>query len=489
LTLFAPARRYGGVVAKGSAGRPCVKCYLAFALVIVIVLAATGVWNPFPDVWGWVNRSRPMSEPDVVWQQRVDGKPKSVTIAGNTVVVEQRTSVEARSLATGVQLWHRKADWAAVAGDVGDPVVAVGKLLVKGYELIDPETGAVRRRDRNAIGVWTYRNALLDVRCSGAKDCTLSAWEPRGSKPMWTAFLPGVKVGLFADNPDVLGTRRLTAAQVDDGVAGPDLMPSLLGLEVDGRVQIVDTASGRVVQETQPGREERLVVVGGRLLRIGARPGDGTCYFTVAARDPATGQEVWRRSGINLRTADGAGCVQREDPQGGRNVLVGVGPDAREAVLDGYDGRLLWVGRDGEKLLAVDDTYALARAGDKRAISGYELPVAASRWTHPIDPKGAAALTPYAAVIADHKPDRIIALDPRTGRELANLHTTARALAVGPAGIVIGDGRDIGYYPFTGSTTAGPGGVGPAPGPGAGGPSCGGPKGELCPPPDGGKAG
>ncbi len=121
-------------------------------------------------------------------------------------------------------------------------------------------------------------------------------------------------------------------------------MPPLLGFPIDGRVHIVDTATGRAVQAVQPERDVRLVVVGGRLLRIEARAQDGTCYYTVIGRDPSSGQEVWRYAGVNLRTADGAGCVQREDPQGARNVVVGVAPDSREAVIDAYD-RAVALGR------------------------------------------------------------------------------------------------------------------------------------------------
>lgn len=194
-------------MAKGSARGLGAKSALAIALIVVIVLAATNVWNPFPGVWDWVNRDDPLSEPDVVWQQRVGGTPQNVNIAGNTVVIRYRTRVEARSLATGVRLWERKADWAAVAGGERDSVVAVGKLLSKGYELLDPETGAVRRKDTSAVGVWTYRNALLDVRCREPKDCTLTARDPRGSDPIWTAYLPGVQTGPLAGNPEVLGTR------------------------------------------------------------------------------------------------------------------------------------------------------------------------------------------------------------------------------------------------------------------------------------------
>ncbi|TDB75241.1 PQQ-binding-like beta-propeller repeat protein [Micromonospora sp. KC723] len=463
---------------------------MLLGLVTVVVLAATNVWNPFPAVWEWLGTRKPISEPDVVWQQRVGGTPKSVTIAGDTVVVEQRTRIEARSLATGTQLWERKADWAAVAGGDRDSVVAVGKLLVKGYELLDPATGVVRRRDDDAVAVWTYRNLLLDARCVEATDCTLSAWDPRGTAPLWTAFLPGVSSGLFADNPNLLGTRRLSALRIDAGVAGPEPAPPLLGFPVDGRVHVVDTASGRVVQDLEPGRDERLAVVGGRLLRITAVSRDGSCQYAVSARDVATGEEVWRRAGVNLRTADSVGCVQREDPQGARNVLIGTAADGREAVLDGYDGRGLLVAAEGERLLAVDDRYALVRAADKRSVVGRQLGVSRARWTRPASDRAGAALTPYAAVLTGEKPNRLIALDPRTGRELVVLRSSAEVLAVGSGGMVIGEGREIGYVRFgtgTGTGTGGPpasrpdGGDAPVPGgrtPGA--PDSCGPKRELC---------
>lgn len=478
-------------------GGRCVICYVILALIAVVVLTATGVWNPWPGVWDAVNRSRPISEPDVTWQRRIGGTPKSVTVAGDTVVVEQRTRVEGLSLATGAPLWERKADWAAVAGDGRDAVVAVGKLLVKGYELLDPATGAVRRRDNEAVAVWTYRNLVLDARCAQATDCTVSAWDVRGSRPLWTAFLPGVESGFFADNPELLGTRRLTGHRIEPDVAGPEAVPALLGFPVDGRVHVLDTATGRVVRDVEPGREERLVTVGGRLLRIEAKSEDGTCYFTLSGRDATTGREVWRRAGINLRTADNAGCVQREDPQGARNVVVGVAPDARETVIDAYDGRLLWVGAAGEKLVAVDDRHLLARSADKRSIVGRELGVDRPRWTRRSAEKAAGALTPYAAVLSEDRPSRVVALDPRTGRELVNLRTSANVLAVGPAGMVIGEGREIGYVRFAGASggapPAGDDGAGRNPGDGPGrGPdpaaSCGA-KGENCPEPDGGKDG
>ncbi|SCL20848.1 PQQ-like domain-containing protein [Micromonospora nigra] len=470
-------------------GGPGVRGGLLLGLIVVVVLAATGVWNPFPGMWDWVNKRSPISEPDVAWQHRIGGTPRSVTFAGDTVLVEQRTRVEARRLADGTPLWDRKADWAAVTGGEKDAVVVVGKLLVKGYEVLDPTTGVTRRRDDDAVAVWTYRNLLLDARCFEATDCTLRAWDPRGTQPLWTAFLPGVSTGLFADNPNLLDTRRLGARRVDEQVAGPEPVPPLLGFPVDGRVHVVDTATGRVLVNVEPGRDERLAVIGGRLLRLSAVSRDGSCYFALSGRDPATGREAWQRSGLNLRTADNAGCVQRQDPQGARSVLIGVAPDGREAVLDGYDGRLLLVTGDGERLLAVDDRHALVRTADGNAVAARELGGGRTRWTRPAGGKAGAVLTPYAAVIVDEKPSRVVALDPRSGRELAVLRTAANVLAVGPSGMIIGEGREIGYARFGGGpgepTRSGDGGD-PDPGdPGSGGPnpapqgSCG-PKNERC---------
>ncbi|MDM4721198.1 PQQ-binding-like beta-propeller repeat protein [Micromonospora sp. WMMA1363] len=431
-----------------------VRGWLLLGLITVVVLASTGVWNPFPGVWEWVNRSEPISEPDVVWQRRIGGTPRSVTFAGDAVVVEQRTRVEARRLSDGTQLWERKADWSAVAGADRDAVVVVGRLLTKGYEVLDPTTGATRRRDDAAVAVWTWRNLLLDAHCVAPTDCTLTAWDPRGTAPLWTAFVPGVRSGLLGDNPDLLDTRRLDAVRVDEELAGPEPVPPLLGFPIDGRVHVLDTATGRVLTDVEPGREERLSVIGGRLLRITARSQDGTCYFAISGRDPATGQETWQRAGVNLRTADNAGCAQREDPQGGRNVLIGVAPDGREAVLDGYDGRLLLVAASGERIVAVDDRYALVRAADQRSVTARELGTDRVRWTRSAGAKAGAALTLHAAVLADDKPSRLVALDPRGGAELATLRTAANALAVGSTGMIIGEGREIGYVRFTGATGA-----------------------------------
>jgi hypothetical protein len=452
-------------VAKGSG--PCVRCWIAFALTLLILLIITGVWNPLPGAWDWINRERTLSEPPPVWQKRLGGGPQSVTIAGDTVITEHRTSVEGHNLATGVELWQKKADWAAVAGGERDPVVVTGELLVKGYRVLDPRTGARRREDKAAVAVWTYRNALLDAHCFKPKDCQLTRWDPRGGSPLWRLDVPGIGAGLVADNPHLLGTRPMTTERVDGRAGGPELMPALLGFPIDGKVYVVDTANGRLLQQIEPDRQNRVSVVGGRVVHVHAAADDGTCYFAVQARDPANDQQVWREDGVNLRTADGAGCIQRQDPQGGQNVVVGTGPDRREAVIDAYDGRFLWVGVPGERLLAVDDRYALARSPDGRSLLGYELGGGPARWSRPADPDGGAALARYAVIAIGDDPDRIMALNPSTGAELANLRSSAKVWAVGPTGMIIGDGREIGYVRFGGA-------AGVPVNPGRGGPTGGG---------------
>lgn len=470
---------------------PCVKCWAALIGILIVVLAMTGVLTPFLDkVWAFVSRSEPLSNPAPAWQQRLGGTPVSATIAGNTVVIEYRTIVEARGLATGSRAWERKADWAAVTGNGTQSAVVVGKLLVKGYEVLDPSTGGLIRRDNEAVAVWTYRNLMLDVRCYDPRDCVITAWNPRGTAPLWTAPVPGIGFVLFADNPEVLGAQPLTSTRIAEQAGGPEPVPPVLGLPIDGKVYVLDTAGGRVLQEMEPARDERIVVIGGRALRITALSRDSTCYFNIVAIDPFTGAEVWRNTGINLRTTSGSGCTQRSDPAGGRNVVVGVAPDTRELVLDAYDGTVLWQGEPGQRLVSVDDVSALVKSADGTTLTGAELR-AGTRWDRPVHEKSQAALARYAAVLLDERPDRLIAVNPLTGVELVSVRSKAEVLAVGVSGVIIGDGRDIAYVRFVGVTPVdpGPGAEGGSSdgdpgsdgGPSDGGPECGGPKQESCP--------
>lgn len=425
------------------------KGYALVGVVVVIVLATTGVWNPFPKIWSWINQSDPIAEGVASWQTAIGGSPRSVTISGGAVVVEYRTSVEAYGITAGVKLWKSDADWAGVAGTDGDAVVVVGRLLTKGYEVLDPATGAVRRRDTQATAVWTYADAVLDLRCPKAGECELSAWEPRGSKPMWTVGTPGIGFVLDAANPDLPDTRPLDTSQVDARAAGPRPLPDLIGLSGDGKVEVVDTAQGRVVQTRTPARDQRLAVVGSRVLTVTGEARDGTCYYSVIAHDPPNGRPVWQRDGLNLRTADnGSACEQERDPAGGDEVVLGVDPVGRQELIAAHDGRTLWRGQKGQAVLAVDDRYTLIRTADQRTLVARSFSRGKVAWRRGVTEGAQAALTPYAAVVAERKPAKVVALSPRTGAVLAEARTDAKVVAVGPGGLILIAGRDMAYLPF-----------------------------------------
>ena len=355
-----------------SGGSPW-KGFSLVVVVVVTVLASTGVWNPFPKLWAWVNTSEPIASGAARWQIQLGGSPQSVSLVGSSAIVEYRTSVEAYGLIAGVQLWKSDADWAAIAGQGTDAVVVTGRLLTKGYQVLDPATGSVRRSDAVATAVWTYQNAILDLHCAKGSECELTAWDPHGSTPLWTVGTGGIGFVLDAANPDLPDTRMLGATQVDDDVARPTALPGLIGLPDGGQVRIIDTATGKVVQTVKPGLDQRVAVAGDRVLTVTGTARDGTCYFGVVATD-RSGGSVWQRDGLNLRTAaNGSACKQDRDPAGGEDVVLGVDPTGREELLAAHDGRLLWHGGKDDTTLAVNDLYALIRSPDGRTLIGHSF--------------------------------------------------------------------------------------------------------------------
>jgi outer membrane protein assembly factor BamB len=394
-----------------------------------------------------VNTSKPIAGDSSQWQQRIGGSPQSVTIAGNAVIVEYRTSIDAFDLTAGVKLWNNNADWAAVAGEGTDSVVVAGRLLTKGYQVLDPRTGTIVRDEKAATAVWTYQDAIVDLHCGRGNECELSAWAPRGSTPKWTVDTGGIGFVLDAANPDLPDTRQLTATNVGDQVAGPKPLPALIGLPDDGKVRVIDTATGKVAQVAEPGRDQRVALAGGRLLTITGTPRDGTCYYSVVASDPPGGT-VWQKDGLNLRTAEGSDCKQKRDPAGGEDVVLGVDPIGREELLAGHDGRVLWHGAAGENVLAVDDQSAVIRTADKSLLRGYTFSRGRTAWARQVTPNASAALAPNAVIIVTRKPGRVTALSRTDGRVLTDVRTEAKVFAVGPAGLIAASGRDMAYIPF-----------------------------------------
>jgi outer membrane protein assembly factor BamB len=417
---------------------------LISVVVVLVVLATTHTWNPWPKLWTWFNTSDPIAAGVSRWQSTIGGSPQSVAIAGDAVIVEYRTSIEAYGLTAGIKLWGNDADWAGVAGDGNDAVVVTGRLLTKGYQVLDPRSGTVRRADTEATAVWTYRTGILDLRCGKGSDCELTAWDTRGNV-RWRVSTGGIGFVLDAANPDLPDTKPMTATNIDDDVAGPRQMPSLIGLPDDGKVRIIDTATGKLVQTAEPGADQRVAVAGGRVLTVTATSADGTCYFGVVASDPPGGGTVWKRDGLNLRTAsNGSGCKQDRDPAGGEDVVLGVDPVGRQELIAAHDGRILWHGAKGEQVQAVNDSYAVIRSGAE--LRGLALSRGTVAWRRATT--GSVAITPNAVVMVTTKPGRVAALSPSSGRVLVEVRTNAKIFATGSSGMIVVDGRDMAYLPF-----------------------------------------
>ncbi|GLY96998.1 hypothetical protein [Actinoplanes sp. NBRC 103695] len=419
-----------------------------FIVVGLVVLALTNVFNPWPKVWSWVTAAGPIADGASQWQIKLSGSPASVTIAGDAAIIEYRTRVESYGLGAGVKLWQSDADWASVAGVGSDAVVVTGKLLTKGYQVLDPRSGAVRRSDKTATAVWAYRDAIVDLSCVKGGECELTAWDPRGTRPLWTVSTGGIGFVLDAANPDLPDTHPMTGSHVDGQVAGRPYLPSLMGLPDGGRVRIVDTATGKVVQTVTPKPEERVSVAGGRVLTVTGEAGDGTCYYSVVATDPGAGV-VWQRTGLNLRTADnGSSCKQERDPAGGDDVVLGVDPVGREELIAAHDGRRLWYGAKDQDVLAVNDAHAIIRSADRKTLTGRSFSTGDVTWRRSVNDQASAALTPYAAIVTNTSPRRVTALSPSGGRVLVDTRTEASVFASGPEGLIVVDGRDMAYLPY-----------------------------------------
>lgn len=436
-------------MAQGRAGAG----WLVATAVALTVLVSTGVWNPFPDLWNWINTSGPIADPPTRWQERLGGTPQTVTLLPDQIIIEQRDLVEARSRYSGRKIWSTPADWAAVAGPPNRTVVVAGQLLVKGYQVIDPASGAVIRRDDRASAVWTYDDQLLDVSCRTPQDCELTSREPASGDEKWAVGLPGMGFVLFADNPELLGSVPIEADRIAPSHE-PAKMPQLLGFPIDGKVYVVNPARGEVMQgPVEPSRRERIVVVGGRVVHSVATPRDGGCDVYVIGRDATSGGKIWDRSDHQLRTITGGGCDQRSQPAGTDNVIIAVTPDGREQLIEAGFGKQVLLCAEGERILAVDAERALVRSADGKRLTMYahdpDRPAKPKQlWQRKVDPAASASIRGSVVVLMDRGPNRVIVLEPATGRVRRQANTDAEVLAADDKGLLLGQRRDLGYLAF-----------------------------------------
>lgn len=414
-------------------------------IALVITYSLITGWNPLPGFLDWLGRAGAVSSPETVWKVRIGTKPDHAVVAGRAVVVVMRDAVQARDAKTGDELWARQVPWAAVAGADADAVVVLGRAGGRGYDVVNPVSGETRWDDADASGVWTYRDLVLSLTCPGRVECTLAGRNPLDGQVRWRTRLPGGR-GPAGINPDLPGSRDLIASTVDALGELPAEVPSVLGLPLDGKVQVVETETGRRLREVEGNADTRVMVVGGRLLYAKAEGQQGQCRHTLEARDPATGQAVWRKEGYDLRTTSGVLCEQRRDPAGAGGTVAAIRGDNREILLSAGDGRELWVGAPGERAVATDGLVALVRAADGKSIKAIDLGGQQTLWEHRVGDDAKAGLTRYAAVIVSD--GRLRALEPGTGRLLVDARTIAAVIGLGADGVVLASGRTVGLLPF-----------------------------------------
>ncbi len=213
---------------------------------------------------------------------------------------------------------------------------------------------------------------------------------------------------------------------------------------------MVNTATGKIVRTAAAGDTQRIAIAGGRVLTVTGTAADGTCYYGVVASAASSGQTVWQRDGLNLRTApNGSACKQDRDPIGGEDVVLGVDPVGREELLDAHDGRILWHGQKGENVLSVDDSSALIRSAGQTSLSGFSFAKDNTAWRRDVGSNVSAAVTPYASIIVTTKPNRVVAVDPESGSVRADVRTEAKVFAVTQSGMIIVSGRNMAFVPFS----------------------------------------
>jgi outer membrane protein assembly factor BamB len=420
-------------------------------LALGVTLAIIFQWNPWPDIREWLDeRNRTLSEPATAWSQRAAGQPTAVGITDRAVVAFMGDMVEARDRGTGNFQWRKEADWAALAGSPDGGVVIVSKVDGRGIDAFDPYGGATRWSDPDAIGAWTFRDAVLTVDCPKA-GCALVNRDPANGQQRWRVGVPGAARSLAGANSGRLDPRRLDDGYDEVKAAHPQPMPRYLGYVIDHKVQVVDTSAGRRVREEDVPNDARPVVAATRTVRIVATVGTNGCRFVATGRDAGTGRQVWQRENYDMLTTGGAGCEPRQAPPGGGTALIAVRGDNRSVVLSAVDGRELAVAGPDETVLGTNGEVVVVRSRDGKQLRALNLGSGGVSWTRPAESSAKVGITAYAVFIVDAATDRLTAVDPGSGQVRLDVESGAEVLGISPNGVVLGRGRNIGYIAFTGT--------------------------------------
>jgi hypothetical protein len=425
-----------------------------FSLLIVAEIMP----NPFPPLWEWINRERPIAA-DMEWQDRVGGRPATALAAGETIAIDAGRAAQVRRTNNeGELIAEWTADWLTVAGTGADAVVITGESLSRGYEVHDPGSGSKLFDDDDARAVWGFREFRMDLRCDSLRSCELRAYQARDQQPLWTTDLPGVDSSVVGVDPDLATTVVGVPARVDDRAAGPPARPQWIGMPIDRkRVAVIDSRTGEVMARLEPGNGELIMVVGDRVVRSVATRRDGVCVLSVTGHDLVTDTPVWGPYPYNLRTITGGGCDQRYAAVASGLALVAVDPEGHELVIDAGTGRVLWRGGPGDRVQGLTEELAIIKDGHDPTVR-YALRLGgngARSWERTVDAEAELMMAGCGVVVSDRDPHRIYVWDPHDGAELLSVRTAARVLACTADGLVLADGRNIGLAGFGGGSGAG----------------------------------
>jgi hypothetical protein len=424
----------------------------------VLLMVADIVPNPFPGIWEWLNRERPLAE-GLVWQERLGNHADSATAADDTFAVDASGEAQLRSHATGAQVapigeeeWE--SDWIVVAGTGPETVVLVNPSGRDGYE-VRTSRGAFLHEDEHAVAAWGFSDGWLDLTCDQGA-CRLRGFQSGRTAPVWETDLPGQRDGLGGANPPLAGPRPIGANRIHTGVSGPEPMPSVLGFPItrDGgdAVLVVDTDDGEILQDFQLEGGERVIVVGERVVRSVMTRHADVCVSEVTGLDPISGAPVWGPQDFHLWGTEGVGCEQRVPPLAGGAAMTATATDGRPLVVDAYDGRVLWSGELDQRVEALTPDVAVIRDEEGTTLFGVRLgrdgePL----WDRRVDREAGATAASCGILVSDHDPNRLYVWDPFSGEDRLSLSTSARALACAPDGLLLADGRSIGFARFDGA--------------------------------------
>jgi hypothetical protein len=434
---------------------------LLFLLVALLYLVLVGVGvlpNPLPAALAWLTADRPLAE-GVTWQDRLGSRPAAATVAGDAVAVAAGSEGALYQRADGTPIGEAElADWEAewVAGiSAGDHAVLLSRARGQdGYQVRDPATGRIQWEETRAVAVWGFADGWLDLRCDRKRACQLRAYQPGRMEPRWRVDLPGERDGMLGTDPPLTGGAAPAGTRITAGALGRTPMPRVQGFPITrGReraVVIVDLEAGRIRQELPVAEGEQLLVVGDRVIRSTMADHHGVCVSTVSGHDPDTGELVWGPEQFHLWTTDGYGCQQRVPPLMGGAAVTAVSLDGRPMVIDAYSGRRLWVGEPGEWVETLSSTLAVVRATDEQLRYAVQLGDGERLWERRAARRAEFRLAECGLIVVDQDPDRIYVWEPATGQSRVAVSSSARVLACADDGIVIANGRYVGFAPFDG---------------------------------------